>query len=356
MKDWFRRKYYPDPSDALDTSGQIYYYNNLKGFLIIVVLIGHFVNPITSADGAAAFRAIYMFIYSFHMPMFIFVTGFFAKSIISREKRFKSERIVQMLAIYVFMTVVIWLINNYLRGVGSSIYNPFQTVSPAWYMMSTATWYMSIPFMKNARPWAAIGGTVIFAVIAGFYTNINDFLSISRTICFFPFFLVGFYLDKEKINRFLDWVKPYIRIICILLLFALLIYCFLNLSGIYKYRSIISPHYPYPEGYKLLFATRRFLWYGVASVIGATVMLVIPRCKSIFTLPGVQTLTIFVWHAIIIRLLNFAGFFDYIAANAGNVLIVIMTVVSSILLAYILSLKIFEVPLRIFTRSKYGFI
>ena len=52
------------------------YFDYLKFFLIFFVVFGHMIekyieNPVM--------RAIYFFIYSFHMPVFIFISGMFAK-------------------------------------------------------------------------------------------------------------------------------------------------------------------------------------------------------------------------------------------------------------------------------------
>ena len=50
-----------------------YYWDNLKGILIIFVLIGHFIQPYAQLGG------LWCTIYLFHMPAFVFVTGFFSK-------------------------------------------------------------------------------------------------------------------------------------------------------------------------------------------------------------------------------------------------------------------------------------
>ena len=52
-------------------------WDNLKFLLIIFVVIGHYTQQFR-ADNETLQR-IYVFIYSFHMPAFIFVSGYFAK-------------------------------------------------------------------------------------------------------------------------------------------------------------------------------------------------------------------------------------------------------------------------------------
>lgn len=48
---------------------RIAYIDELKGLAIILVVLGHIV------DGEEAFRSLYQFIYSFHMPLFMFLAG-----------------------------------------------------------------------------------------------------------------------------------------------------------------------------------------------------------------------------------------------------------------------------------------
>lgn len=52
------------------------YWDSLKFFLIALVVIGHFTelnNPVGSIN-----RVIFNFIYLFHMPLFVFVSGRFS--------------------------------------------------------------------------------------------------------------------------------------------------------------------------------------------------------------------------------------------------------------------------------------
>ena len=54
------------------------YFDNLKFILILLVVVGHLIEPF---NDEAAMGAIYRFIYSFHMPLFIFAAGYFAKRV-----------------------------------------------------------------------------------------------------------------------------------------------------------------------------------------------------------------------------------------------------------------------------------
>ena len=82
------------------TKERLAYFDNLKGVLIILVVIGHLLEPCArlGSEGLAGFRVL-DFIYMFHMPLFIFVTGLFSKGVF-RQGRFRAEVPLFYFAVY----------------------------------------------------------------------------------------------------------------------------------------------------------------------------------------------------------------------------------------------------------------
>ena len=62
-----------------------YRFDNIKFILITLVVFGHFLELI---DGQTA-NNLYRIIYLFHIPAFIFITGYFAKFNPSKKKKKK---------------------------------------------------------------------------------------------------------------------------------------------------------------------------------------------------------------------------------------------------------------------------
>ena len=50
-------------------------WDNLKGILIICVVIGHFIQYGAAQEEFTLFKNAFVYIYSFHMPIFIFLMG-----------------------------------------------------------------------------------------------------------------------------------------------------------------------------------------------------------------------------------------------------------------------------------------
>lgn len=54
-----------------------YYFDNAKFILIFLVVFGHLMQPFVADYDSV--HILYIFIYTFHMPAFILISGYFAK-------------------------------------------------------------------------------------------------------------------------------------------------------------------------------------------------------------------------------------------------------------------------------------
>lgn len=63
---------------------RVAYFDNLKFLLIFLVVFGHVLTIVSEHSRAA--NALINFIYLFHMPAFVFVSGMLAKRYYSRER------------------------------------------------------------------------------------------------------------------------------------------------------------------------------------------------------------------------------------------------------------------------------
>ncbi len=70
------------------------FFDNARAILILLVVFGHMLQPYTSGDKYLS--ALYLVIYSFHMPTFLFISGYFAKNI---DKPYYLEKISKRLIV-----------------------------------------------------------------------------------------------------------------------------------------------------------------------------------------------------------------------------------------------------------------
>jgi len=173
--------------------------DNLKGLAILLVVLGHFIQE-TSFSHLFSYQFIYTFIYLFHMPVMIFVSGYLSKIRPDNVSRaFKAV----LMPYLIFSTL--WIVIAFLQSgqLPSAMY-----IVPEvglWYLLSLFFWRSMLPAASKIKYvfWISI----ILALLVGIISFKKGLLSISRTICFFPVFLLGFYFKdiKEKftINKYL---------------------------------------------------------------------------------------------------------------------------------------------------------
>ena len=70
------------------------YWDNIKGFLMLLTVFGHILFQLQ--DSSAVIDVTVDIIYMFHMPAFVFVSGYFGKS----ERSHSFESIIKLLFLF----------------------------------------------------------------------------------------------------------------------------------------------------------------------------------------------------------------------------------------------------------------
>lgn len=171
------------------TNDRDFRFDTLKGFLIFLVVVGHAIEKFKPVD-STLLPIIKSIIFSFHMPAFVFISGYFSKN--TYHFISFSRNLTKMLLIpFCLAQLAMWLLTS--RSLGE-LFTPRWTL---WYLLSLFFWRMLvIPFSKLRL---CIPVSVLLALLIGF-TPADKFLSVSRTIAFFPFFLIGYKTTATQIN------------------------------------------------------------------------------------------------------------------------------------------------------------
>ena len=164
-----------------------YGFDNIKFILIILVVLGHILEEISTTGFMGVIRSV---IYSFHMPLFVFISGYF-----SRMSKRKTERAFAeyLIPFFIFNTIYTMAIQGVLKV------NIFLPQYAFWYLMSLFFWNISIDYIYKFKPIIIV--SFILGIYCGLFGNIDRVFSLSRTICFFPFFILGYSFDKEKTEK-----------------------------------------------------------------------------------------------------------------------------------------------------------
>lgn len=159
------------------------YLCNLKLLLIVLVVLGHSLEQIHAQDSM-----VYRIIYLFHMPLFAFVTGLHLKTV---QKCLKQARSAVLL--YAAVQGVIVLAGRLAGYSSMRLAVPFWHL---WYLLSLCLWALTAAASCLWLKKHAHGGVplllaaVACALLCG-ALPIGKLLSLSRTVCFFPYVLLG---------------------------------------------------------------------------------------------------------------------------------------------------------------------
>ena len=168
------------------------YWDNIKGFLILLVVFGH---VLFQLQGSAAINGIVDTIYMFHMPVFVFVSGFFGKS--ERSRSFDGVK--GFLFLYLIFNSCLWLYNGFTNEF-TSILEPIYSY---WYLIAIVIWRLVTPHIVKSDKTVAV--SAIIALCIGF-SPADRLLSVSRTVTFLPIFLMGYKTTDSDINKIISAV------------------------------------------------------------------------------------------------------------------------------------------------------
>lgn len=165
--------------------------DNYKFLLICLVVFGHLLQNSISGEFE---KRILLFLYSFHMPAFIFLTGFFSKTAILEGKYYKAFEF-----LYLFVTVKIIRFLPRLVWEGKTTLSFVNMPDVSWYAFAVFIFFIFtfciVRSQLNKKK--ALIFSIIIACFCGYSDEIGTFFSLSRVITFYPFFLGGFCTNRE---------------------------------------------------------------------------------------------------------------------------------------------------------------
>ena len=289
---------------------RIYKYDNVKALLIFLVVLGHMTTDYVS--DSQLIRWTTLWIYSFHMPAFIFISGLVHKHYITAEKAslgIKGE------------TRMRWdkVLGFFLCGYGLKIFlqftrtlmgqNPIwhwiEEPGIPWYLFVMAEYEMLFYLMRRidekVKPWVMITAAFALSDAIGYFPSVGDTFCLSRMINFLPLYMLGYYMDmkdflvriEKRMYRITGWAGIAVSMII----------CCSGNWGMYSWRKWFTGRrsyeylqqffsYAYHNGWWIRLAV-----WAVAIAITLSVIAVIPdKDMGFITTVGSRTLNVYFWH------------------------------------------------------------
>lgn len=286
--------------------------------MLFLVVFGHLLECFSSTAGDNVYRVIY----SFHIPVLIFISGYFA--------RFNRWKIISSLIYpYILFQVFYICFEGQLYGI-PDIEIQFSTPTwLLWYLMALIWYYLLIPFIDSRRLFirgSVIAGAVLLSVLAGFFTDIGYFMTLARFFTFWPYFIAGYYLghpidvSDASIHKLFQkrFFRNAARIIsvCLVCLLTLVVRYGTRFSKRVLYGSYPYKNAEYTPSTKIMLLLIGLIW--IVFLLTVIPNVKIPLMSSI----GGASLPVFLMHGFCVRLLNHYKFFSY--STLENILLALV--------------------------------
>lgn len=319
---------------------RLYKIDNLKFILILLVVFGHFIE-LTNYINIT--KSLFVFIYSFHMPLFIFISGLFSKKILS-VKEYPYKKILFYIYLIFFMKISVFSIHSLFNA--DTSFSIFGGTGYYWYLGVIIIYTLLIPFIEKTNKNILLIFSIVLGIFAGYDSNIPQILFLGRIFSFFPFFLSGYILkdEKEKIINFLN--KKQVKYLSITLLIEILVFMIIFINYFNNYRMVFTSTMPYSlmvtdDGFYITYKIK-IIAYIITLIASLSVFSLSPnkKIKYISTM-GSKTLPIYVLHMPILSLMKDIGLISLIWSTFKQYSIIIYFILS-IIIVIILSDKHIE--------------
>ena len=311
--------------------------SNIKGFLIFLVVFGHLIGLYKNY-----YSILHLVIYSFHMPMFVFISGYFAKNA-------SPKKIINFILLYLmFQPFYRWLLMIFEdKEFDLKLEIPYFHL---WYLVSMAVWYLLYMVIKKALLSKrnkililsacfviSIGSRYLSEAVVNLFLNIKDdfypyTLSYQRTLSFLLFFFLGVLLSKERMNQLYQSLKAK-WIVAVMMLVAVFLYFVID--GVQNKEEILKGSFGVyqMEGSLMSITVDILLGYLIASLVIYIMLNIITDKICFLTKWGDRSLPVFLFHTIFV--LTFKKFSVFKEFNA--ILLLVLLIAASYGITSILS-------------------
>lgn len=288
-----------------------YSFDNIRFLLIFLVVFAHLLEIVAPFDGK---NLIYQVIYSFHMPAFLFLLGYYVN--------YSPKRIVFRWAVpyLIFQSLYLLFAGNVLGSSASWQYTtPYWLL---WYLLAGVFYQLLIPLYdvkSKAGQAAVLTVCVAMALLAGLDKSVGYYLSLSRFFVFQPWFVLGFYCRKHAVPEKLSggkWYWPITILSTVLVAVSVLALPVLKLPNNLLYGSYA---YSASNGTLWMRAVTMGMAFGWLLYLFVAMKPLLNRPIPCITSIGQNTLPIFLLHGFVVRAV--AMFFPVLRSSVWHILL-----------------------------------
>ncbi|MCR5846410.1 MAG: acyltransferase family protein [bacterium] len=305
------------------SSKRVAFFDNAKGLLILLVVMGHLLTYMPSNSSMLMSTAA-IWIYTFHMPLFLFIGGIFASKSYSEENEYRGENFLFYMALCLIFALLS-LAAKVAMG-GELEFNFFNQANSPWYLWVMAVYVLMVPLFARIKPGVILPILVALALCSGFWLDSGNrtLFACAKLIVYCPIFAAGCYIGLPRALRIQErilssnkvWIVRIVALAVLVAWFAFLYELGPDRAIVFKQMSTGWNEFDIMAerlgGSAWLFIAMRLGFYAWSALIGIAFMLMAPKRKCFLTRWGEHSLQIYILHIIVINVMSHFGFFEYL--------------------------------------------
>ncbi|MGG3573148.1 acyltransferase family protein [Bacillus gobiensis] len=299
------------------------YFDNAKFLLVFLVVFGHIIQSYISSN--EFMLNIYKFVYTFHMPAFILVSGYFSKGF--NRHGYIKKITYKLIFPYLIFQAIYTIYNHFIQDSKIKL-NPFDPEWSLWFLISLFCWNLLLFLFTKIPPKLAFTVSLVIALTVGYVDFVNHVLSLSRTLVFFPIFLAGYYLKKEHFDKIRTMKSKLTSIAMLTVVFI----CCLLIQFDYTWLFGSKPYSYFGEP-GVISLVERLGFYCLTFVATFSFLAIIPEKKYFFTRWGTRTLYVYLLHGFAIKFFRHSSTMEWLHNYESLLMVTLLAAVLTCLLS-----------------------
>ncbi|WP_110946062.1 acyltransferase family protein [Streptomyces avicenniae] len=291
------------------------FFDNAKYLAIVLVAVSHAWTPLR--DDSRAASALYAFVFTFHMPAFILIAGYFSRSFTARPDQLK--RLITGVGVPYLVFEVLYILFARAGWGGDDPDLPLSLLDPyyvTWFLVALFLWRLTAPIWRLVRHPLPIALAV--AAIASMSPHFGNDLNIQRVLQFLPFFVLGTMMRREHFT----WMRrTEVRALAVPVLLVALAVAYwsvgrLDQSWLYRTNSAQEMGEPGWVGPVMTLAL-----FGCGLLLTVAFLALVPTRRTWYTTLGAGTVYGYLLHGFVIKASRWWDWYDvgWVGSPAGRV-------------------------------------
>ena len=294
-------------------------WDNAKAQLIALVVFTHLFELVLRYRQPA--QSFYQLILLFHMPAFVFVTGYLSKPDLFSAKGARTTALLVWAFLLANTLNHVWSLVAE-KAAFSVVHIVVEPYFALWFLQAMIWWrVLLVAFAwgtSRRAALASIAAAVVVASASGYLVRAGEWLTLSRAFFFLPFYVAGWRASQQgwKLKRF--WWTRVVALGAFAAVFVALLW-----GHAIRDNELLYGRLSYAQMGHLTATSgvTRAALYVVSAVLIAAFLQLVPRKKIVYTVLGTTTIAVYVLHAFSIRLIRFFDQREFFAGSLGSVVL-----------------------------------